>query len=542
LDEIIGEISAEEFHRRARLVLEGATFQAERVSAQIQLMTLQQARGLSFETVVIPGLAEGVFPSRGAQDPILPDVLRSRLNDLLSGNGAEMPECLPLKAGRSAEERFLFWTAIQAAERRVILGYPTGGTGAGEERDCPPSLFLEYLREAAGTLAERAAATALERDVLEHRPITVFEHELSGMLENLHGKQKKGALGHLGRDRPGFFRRIHAWRDRWQKNELTPFDGAFSVPDLIKWLRENRNPEKIPVAVTSLETFFSCPYQFALIHLLGLGGEDEPEGALEAAPDLRGNLFHETIKIFAEGVQKSGKGFGELTPAARQDLISQSVMSAFRSFEEKSQPPPPVTWRILREGVARDLNLFFEGTYKNAPGWKPVEMEGRFGGDDDPQSAPAEGGRNLRIRGRFDLVEQEGNAYRFVDYKSGRYEKPGLIGGANLQGDLYSHHGSERFGESARVGAAYAYISERGGYRLAEISPEAIEARRDDVKALLGFYLRALEEGSFFPAPSDACQYCDFVSICGPERGGRANRKMGHPFWAALNELREKTK
>ncbi len=542
LDEILGVIPAGEFHRWARLALENAAARPERVPAQVHLMTLQQARGLSFETVAIPGLAEGVFPSRGAQDPILPDALREWLNRELAGGAADAPERLSLKAGRSAEERFLFWTAIQAAERRVVLGYPTGGNGPGEERDCPPSLFLEYLREAAGELSGRAAGAALERGVLKMRPITLVEHELSGMLEQLHGKQRKFALGHLTRRHPGFFRRITAWRDRWQKDALTPFDGAFSDPDLIEWIRENRDPEKTPAAVTSLESFFSCPYQYALVHLLRLGGKDEPERALEAAPDLRGNLYHETIKRFAERVRKSGKGFGERTPAARRDLIANSARAAFRSFEGESQPPPSVTWRILREAVERDLNLFFEGTYENAPGWRPLEMEGRFGGEDDPQSAPAEGGGSVRIRGRFDLVEQDENNFRFVDYKSGRYVKPGLRGGANLQGDLYAHYGSERFGETARVGAAYAFISERGGYRLAEIPPETIADRRDDVMALLGFYAQAIDKGCFFPAPSDACQYCDFVSVCGPDRGPRANRKKGHALWAALNELREKTR
>ena len=546
LDEVLGAIPAEAFHRWARFALESAPLQIESVSARLHLMTLQQARGLSFETVVIPGLAEGVFPSRGSQDPILPDPLRARLNELLSGGEPDAPERLPLKAGRSAEERFLFWTALQAAERRVIIGYPTGGNGVGEDKDFPPSLFLEYLREAAGTLTERAAGAALEREVLGRRPITLVEHELSGMLEQLHGKHKKSALGHLIRRHSAFSRQISAWRDRWQKDKLTPFDGAFSDPDLIGWLRENRSPEKTSVTVTSLETFFSCPYRYALTHLLHLAGKDEPERALEAAPDLRGNLYHETLKGFAERVLKSGKGFGELAPATRRDLIEKSARAVFRAYENENQPPPLLAWRILREAVERDLNIFFEETYRKTPGWKPVETEGRFGGKDDPQSAPAESGGSVRIRGRFDLVERDGDACRFIDYKSGSSsgvkKTPGLIGGARLQPDLYAHHGRKRFSEDARVGAAYAFISERGGYRLAEIPPEVIEGRRDLVKELLGFYVQALDKGCFFPVPSDSCQYCDFTAVCGPDRGGRAGRKTGHPLRAALTDLREKTK
>jgi hypothetical protein len=97
------------------------------------------------------------------------------------------------------------------------------------------------------------------------------------------------------------------------------------------------------------------------------------------------------------------------------------------------------------------------------------------------------------------------------------------------------------------VSAAYAFPTERGEYRLAEIPPEAIEARREEVSALLGFYARAVDRGQFFPTPFQSflggtCGYCEFTSVCGPDRKGRADRKVGDDLRAELDELRERTK
>ncbi len=185
-----------------------------------------------------------------------------------------------------------------------------------------------------------------------------------------------------------------------------------------------------------------------------------------------------------------------------------------------------------------------------------AEAEGSFGGEKDPQSVEAVGGRKIPIAGRFDLAERreggggegkEGHEIRFIDYKSGRSEgyknPPTLGGGERLQADLYVRCAAGRFGEKVTSSAAYAFPSERGGYRIAHIPAETIEGRRDEVKALLGFYAEAMESGRLFPTPSEGtCRFCEFVPVCGPDRIPRAARKTGHDFWKILTELRERTK
>ena len=181
-----------------------------------------------------------------------------------------------------------------------------------------------------------------------------------------------------------------------------------------------------------------------------------------------------------------------------------------------------------------------------------METEGWIGGERSPRFALAEGGEKVHLIGRFDLMERSRNRRRFIDYKTGRANipkkgAPSLAGGARLQPDLYAHCAGDRFGADTRVSAAYAFPTERGEYRLAEIPPKAIEERRGEVSALLGFYVRAVGRGHFFPTPfpsfpGGTCGYCEFTAVCGPDRAARAARKSGSDPRAELDALRERTK
>ena len=556
LDPILGEIDAAEFRRWARAALESKEATASRTDARVRVMSLQAARGLSFSSVVIPGMAEGVFPARGAEDPLLSDSLRELLNKLLAKNG-EMPP-LSLKSTRIDEERFLFWSALQAAERRVVLGYPQGGKGVGDDAETPPSLFLEYFADAclpgeseAGERLRRlpgfrAAAAALEPDIIRKRPLTLLEHELGRELDAVNTKSARGALADFAA-KTGFRRRLAAWRGRWERNTLNAFDGALSAPNLIEKIHERLNPEENSIAVTALEEFFTCPYKFALKRLLKLGDESEAELSLDAEAIDRGNLYHDALRRFGKSVMEAGKGFGELSPNERRRLIGDSVRSACRVIEGIGRIPLPVPWAILQGRVERDLEIFLDTVYLNEPGWTPVEVEGNFGDRGDSSSVETDDGEKILLRGRFDLVEKRENELRFIDYKTGRLDSVNraqtLEGGKRLQVDIYVQCGAHRFGEEAVSGAAYAYPTERGGYRLIPIPAETISDRREDVAALLGFYARTIESGFFFPTPAASiCGYCDFVSVCGPDREGRSKRKAGSVLRVEFDRLRENLK
>lgn len=101
---------------------------------------VEAARGLSFDVVFIPGMAERLFPRKIIQDPILSDRLRIRLDGRLRTN-----------KDRVAEERLALRIAMGAARDKVVLSFPRVDLEHGRQR-VSSFYALESLRAATGTL------------------------------------------------------------------------------------------------------------------------------------------------------------------------------------------------------------------------------------------------------------------------------------------------------------------------------------------------------------------------------------------------------
>src|SRR5262245_21337989 len=71
------------------------------------------ARGLEFDVVFVPGLAEKLFPRKIGEEPILLDPARERLGDELVTNER-----------RRDAERLALRLAVGAARQRAVLSYP----------------------------------------------------------------------------------------------------------------------------------------------------------------------------------------------------------------------------------------------------------------------------------------------------------------------------------------------------------------------------------------------------------------------------------
>ena len=107
----------------------------------LSLLSVTDARGLTFDSLAIVGLAHDQFPRSIRSDPFLPDPLRQRLRDLL-------PD-LPVKAEGHDEERFLFAQLLGAADE-IDLYSPRRDS---EGKELAESSFLAPLAR-AGRIAE----------------------------------------------------------------------------------------------------------------------------------------------------------------------------------------------------------------------------------------------------------------------------------------------------------------------------------------------------------------------------------------------------
>src|SRR5262249_47211128 len=144
---------------------------------------IEAARGLVFDVVFVPGLAEKVFPSKIAEEPILLDASRRAIrSDLV------------LNDDRLARERLALRLAAGAARRKVVPSYPR--LDLDRSRPRVPSFYtLEALHAAEGRLpgfdelAQRAEIVSASRvgwpaPARPEEAIDEAEHDLA-LLESL---------------------------------------------------------------------------------------------------------------------------------------------------------------------------------------------------------------------------------------------------------------------------------------------------------------------------------------------------------------------
>ncbi len=100
--------------------------------------SIDEARGRSFDVVFLPGLAEGLFPRRALEDPLLLDEQRAGLG-------------LDQQDQRVARERMLMRSAAAAANSTFVVSYPRMDVAQARAR-VPSFYALEVLRAAEGRL------------------------------------------------------------------------------------------------------------------------------------------------------------------------------------------------------------------------------------------------------------------------------------------------------------------------------------------------------------------------------------------------------
>jgi superfamily I DNA/RNA helicase len=125
-----------------RLLLEVAVPPPSQRYGKVFVGPIEAVRGLSFDAVFVPGLAERMFPRKIVEEPILLDALRIQIGGGLTTNQS-----------RLENERLALALAVGAAECRICFSYPRldlvllcAGGRAGHRgptsrfcRACPPS-------------------------------------------------------------------------------------------------------------------------------------------------------------------------------------------------------------------------------------------------------------------------------------------------------------------------------------------------------------------------------------------------------------------
>jgi ATP-dependent helicase/nuclease subunit B len=497
------------------------------------------ARGLGFDVVFVPGLAEKLFPRKIIEDPILLDAEREALD---AAGLITQPE-------RVAAERLALRLAVGAAGQNVFLSYPRVDVEQGRPR-VPSFYSLEALRAAEGALpsfgdmrarTEPAASGRLGWPAPERPTDAIDEAEydlaLLAPLLKAGTDTATGTATYLLTANPHLARALRARARRWLRR-WTPADGLVDPDALGHEALAAHQLTARSYSPTGLQHFAACPYRFFLQAIHRLQPREEAVAVEVLDPLTKGALVHEVQ--FALLTRLRAEGQLPVTPTSLEGALAAAdaeLDTAAGRYAEKLAPAIPRVWDDGINTIRADLREWLRRQAEAQDGWIPERFELAFGlagrdrPDEDPASVPEPVSVTdaLHLRGSIDLVErQPGGALRATDYKTGKVRSDaGVVvgGGQVLQPVLYALAVERLLGETVEAGRLY-YCTADGGYteRVVPLDGEA-RASAETVTSVIG---RALSAGFLPAAPAQgACRWCDYRRVCGPYEEVRTPRKPG---------------
>ena len=525
---------------------------AQRRYGAVFVGLIEELAGRSFDAVFLPGMAEGVFPRRTFDDPLLPDERRRPLSEHLS-----------TQRQRLAGERLLLHRCVEAASDYLVVSYPRVDAARGRAR-VPSFYALDLLRAAEGGLPDlraisRRAASASRSAVGWAVPqrcedaIDDAEFDLALLRPLLQADE--GAAGHgrfLLLSNAHLERSLRARARRWRRpftvaDGLVVDEGSPALPVL-----EKHHPRARSFSPTALQHFSACPYRFYLQAVMRLRPRDEIERLEELDPLTRGSIFHELQFELLSRLREA-----EELPVTLDNLglaldhLDRVVDALIPAFAEDLAPAIERVWLTETDGIRNDLRGWISQMAQQSGRWTPRHFELAFGlrSDDarDPASVaePVQVMAGIQLRGAIDMVEIDGagERLRVTDHKTGVARVSGrlVVGhGEVLQPVLYALAAESLLGDETLevAGGRLSYCTQRGGYEevVVPLDPES----RAAAERVLDTVAESLETG-FLPAlpRQDACRWCDYQSVCGPYEELRARGKdWRQPLARRLLEVR----
>ncbi len=500
---------------------------------------IEAARGLAFDAVFVPGLAEKLFPRQIAEEPILLDRLREAI------------DCgLEVNAERVARERLALRLAVGAASRRLVLTYPR--LDLEKSRPRVPSFYaLEALRAAEGKLpgfdelgarAEMAADARVGWPAPEHpeEAIDDAEHDLAllARLLKLDSDEGAGTARYLLTVNPHLGRALRFRARRWLP-AWTPADGLIEttrvkLSDGARAALGDHQLDTRSFSPTALQHYATCPYKFFLYAIQRLAPRQEPQAIDELSPLQRGSLVHDVqFELFGQ-LEKNG-----LLPVTRENLetareiLDAAIDEVAARYRDTLAPAIERVWEDGVAGVRADLREWLRRTTEDESGFVPWRFELSFGlahrrardARSVAEPVPLECG--IQLRGSIDLLEGCGDRLRATDHKTGKNRTPAnaiIGGGESLQPVLYALAAEKLFPDAKVEGGRLYFCTSAGGFSIRDVPLD--EAARRSAATLAGVIDTALSVPFLPAAPSKgACRWCDFRVVCGPYEEVRTARK-----------------
>ena len=366
------------------LLLEAAVPSASPVYGRVFVAPVDAARGLSFDAVFVPGLAEKLFPQRIVEEPLLLDGLRKRL-----------PGELQINQGRLDRERLALTVAVGAADKQIAFSYPRLDLEQGRPR-VPSFYALETVRAAEGQLLDfaelaRRAGSATQARLGWPAPsvpadaIDATEYDLAVLAAITDGADAGAARylldtnTHLARALRGRFQR---WGRRW-----TSADGLVRssvTTDKIMALHALAARSYSP---TALQHFAACPYKFFLAAIHRLSPREEPAAIEQLDPLQRGSFIHDCqFELLVRLRERKLLPVRAASLKAAYKTLEEIVSATATRYSDDLAPAIARVWEDEIAAIHVELREWLRLASEDDSGYVPLHFELGFGLGDRARS------------------------------------------------------------------------------------------------------------------------------------------------------------
>ena len=316
--------------------------------------SIDDSRGMTFHSVFLPGVNEGVFPARVKEDPLFLDERRK---------AAGVPA--------APDDTDLLLAAVAAATDHLCIGYSRIDLVTGRSR-VPSFYVFDAFSAAHGRSPDVQELQAAARDAVDTRidwpapssadeAIDDLEFDLA-LLKPAFAEGTPGAAAYLGSLNPFAMESLRSRYKRWN-NKWTDSDGFVQLDEGVMSVLRQYRPTVHTWSVSRLEQFAVCPYQFALrgiLKLHPLAGAEPPQ---RMDPVVRGLLFHRTLAEMAAG---------ESTPERLNEALDRFAA------EERDRLSPSIlpVWEAEVESLRTDLQGWL--STRASGDWHSLHTEWEF--------------------------------------------------------------------------------------------------------------------------------------------------------------------
>jgi ATP-dependent helicase/nuclease subunit B len=549
--------SLNEALRFIRERVQGLQVAAERARpGHLYVCSLSQAAYTGRPFLYIVGLEEGrVFPNT-SEDPVLLDAERAGISRELRLSSDRIDESVYSVLSRLASwggdpsnvaGSEPAWAESASPRERVTFSYSCRDTREFRET------YASWLMLQAYRLQQRDASLSYQHmKVALGEPVSAVPPDRSRAasqgawwLRTIVGGADAGVAA-VESTYPALARGRRAARMR-ASNELTEFDGYVPEAGVILDPCAPHNS----FSVTELEGAAGCPFRFFLKRGLGIRPVDARERDKDIWLDAltRGSELHD---LYAALLRRCRQEDRPIDPKSDGAWAREA---AERRLHELRSAMPPSTHEIFdresREFLA-DVELFVRGEQEGVTS-KGIGFEVSFGrpldaedGETLARSEPVEiqlgGDLTFRIAGRIDRINQVGNGFEVLDYKTGgfwRDDWKGVFsGGRRLQHALYGLAAIEllraHYQDPKVVSSLYYFSSQKGRQEQVRIAAPALS----ETRRVLSDLRQVIVEGIFTHTPNEKdCTFCDYTAACDSQVHDQANAKSQDAKLVAYGRL-----